>query len=130
MNLTRFISYILILLLATSAFAQSTLLSQRPMTKQGPQRMTIEEKVQELYLRLNLSEEQRKKIIQILTKSRESVSKVIEDLSEKIAAIKKKSEADIEALLTREQRLKYKKTQEAQEEEEEETILKVFKGAE
>jgi hypothetical protein len=129
MNLTRFVIYVLILLVARPAFAQ-TLLSQRPITKQGPQRKTIEEKVQELYLQLNLSEEQRKKIVQILTKSRENTSKVIEDLSEKIAAIKKKSEADIEALLTREQRLKYKNTREPQEEEEEDTILKVFKGAE
>ncbi len=110
------------------AFSQ-TLLSERPVKQaQGQRGLTLEERVHELSLRLNLSEEQAKKITSILTKSKENTSKLIEDASEKIKVLKAKAEADVENVLTKEQRRAYKKAP-APPEEKEDTVLKVFKGS-
>jgi hypothetical protein len=111
------------------AFAQDTLLSQTQRRRpQGQRPQTIEEKVQELTLELNLTEKQSLKITEILNKSKEKIGEFIEEISDKIRAVKKKADSEVQGVLTKEQRLKYKGAPEPKEEEDEDAILKVFQG--
>jgi len=84
----------------------------------------IQNRVKELSIKLNLNDEQGKKITGILTKSKEKINQLLEETGDKIAQMREKSEQDLQAVLTKEQRDKYIA---APQESEEEELIKVFK---
>jgi Spy/CpxP family protein refolding chaperone len=122
-----FISLVIFLSVVNFTFAQMLQSKEEGKQVSGQRGQTIEERVNELNTNLNLTEEQREKITEILTKAKEETSKIVEEVSIKIRLIKSNAEIEIERTLTKEQLIKFKGI--PQIEEEEDTILKVFDGA-
>jgi|GEM_PF-4137497 len=119
---------LLIIFLFTNSLVFAKMMeSKKPLAPPKWQRQEkIKRRVRDLSIKLNLTEEQQKKITEILNKSREDIAKILEETSDKIYQIKMQVEQDIEGVLTEEQRKKFNKIQEK--EEEDESVLKIFKG--
>ena len=123
---------VLILLVAISLlgsfnFAFSKLLEKKrtrlPTKEERANR--IKDRVTKLSIQLSLNEEQRKKITDILNRSKEEIYRILEETGEKIADLKLQTEKNLQDLLTKEQREKYNKIyQEEQAEDEDMTIFK------
>ena len=117
---------IVILLAASSAFAKM-MESKKPRLSTKEQRLTkVQKRIIELNKKLNLDEQQRRKITDILTQNKEEVVRLLEETGEKIKATKAAGEQEIEKVLAKEQRDKFNNVYEK--EEEDEDVVKVFKS--
>jgi len=125
-GLLIFLLGIVVLFAANSAFAKM-MESKKPRLSTKEQRLTkVQKRVIELNKKLNLDEQQRRKITDILTQNKEEVVRLLEETGEKIKATKAAGEQEIEKVLAKEQRDKFNNVYEK--EEEDEDVVKVFKS--
>lgn len=119
-----FVITLALLVTINSTFAKM-LETKKPVKKIKEQRLEkIQDRVEELAEKLNLTEEQKIKATEVLTRDREKTTKVLEEAATKIEEIKNNTDAEIEGLLTEEQKNKFRGVPE---DEEEKTWLKIFK---
>jgi len=118
------LSFVIIVATASLIYAKM-IESAKPRSQLRERIEKIQARVIELDKKLNLSEEQKKKITAILTKTKEETTKILEEAGDKIAELKSNTEVEIEGVLTKKQFSIYK---EVPEEKEDESILKIFKG--
>jgi len=125
-GLLIFLLGIVVLFAANSAFAKM-MESKKPRLSTKEQRLTkVQKRIIELNKKLNLDEQQRRKITDILTQNKEEVVRLLEETGEKIKATKAAGEQEIEKVLAKEQRDKFNNVYEK--EEEDEDVVKVFKS--
>ena len=86
---------------------------------------TILEKANEMAIKFDLNLEQKLKIIEVLTKTREEIDKLLEEVADKLNVIKTVEKADIEVVLTPEQRVKFSEPPVFEEEDE---LMKIYKS--
>lgn len=84
----------------------------------------VRDRVRELDKKLDLSEEQEKKIYDIMWKAKEEVNKILEESGEKIAALKMEMEERWQEILTQEQRDRLKGLDETEEDDESLAVIK------
>ena len=115
-----------VLFFAQSLPAKTMIESKKPVTKQ--QRVErINARVQDMSVKLSLNQQQRDKIHEILTTTKEQTLKLMGETGEKILELKRQGEAEIDAVFTTQQREKYRNmTKEAEDEEE---FMKVYKSS-
>ena len=97
--------------------------SKVPTQKQRLEK--VQARVDELNQKLFLSDEQKKTITEIITRTKEATMNLLQETGDKITEIKSKAELEIEGVLTKEQKEKLK---DVAAEKDEEAILKIFKG--
>jgi Spy/CpxP family protein refolding chaperone len=122
-----FLCISIILLIVSAPVSAKMLESARPKLSTRQQRMNkIQRRVVALNKKLDLNEQQRKQITDILTKVKEEVVKMLEATGERIREVKRGGEEDIEEVLSPKQRKVFNNVRE---QEEDEDIVKVFKSS-
>ena len=94
------------------------------------ERNKAEEELNEIDIKVGLYPEQKDKILGLISAAQDQKRKILEDAGTRISAVDVKMEADIEKVLTEEQRTKFRATDVIQEEsakEKEDEWLKVFR---
>jgi len=89
-----------------------------------------EKRLQRLCQELELSKEQEEKVSQVMKKGWERIQKEMEKMKERVLAIKKDSDRQIEKLLTTEQLEKFKELKEETKRRKEKRIKKDYKKSE
>jgi F0F1-type ATP synthase membrane subunit b/b' len=119
------LSFTLVLVNFTLASSQM-LETKKPIKKIKEQKVEkIEDKVNDLSEKLKLTEEQKIKVREILTKAKEETVKILDEAGTKITKIDSDIDSAIEELLTQEQKLKFKGVTKA--EYETDKWLKIYK---
>jgi len=95
-------------------------------TRRERRAATILEKAEEMAMELSLNIDQKLRIIDIMTKTREDVDKLLMETADKLADLKTREKEEIEAVMTPEQRERFLKPPEF--EEEEEDLLKIYRS--
>jgi F0F1-type ATP synthase membrane subunit b/b' len=115
------------LIIASSAsFVCAKMIESAKPRQQARERIEkIQARVNELDAKLNLNDEQKKKITGILTKAKEATAKILEDVGDQITQLKANAETEIEGVLTKQQFEKYK---EVPAEKDDDNVLKIYKG--
>ena len=83
----------------------------------------IKQRVTDLSVKLSLSEQQAKKITDLLNRSKEETERLLEETGKKIVDLKLQTEKNLQAILTEEQRDKYNKIYQKEQEEDEDLML-------
>jgi len=110
---------------ASSVFAKMMESSKPKLPTTREQRAgKIQARVIALNKKLNLSDQQRKQITEILARVKEDTIKMLEETGERIGELKAKGEEEIAKVLTEQQREKFNNIHE---EETDEDVVKVFK---
>ena len=105
--------------------SEKPVVSKKPAARdQKPEK--IEARIKELDDKLDLTLEQKGKIKEILTGVRQETSKLVSEAAAKAKKLREKGDADIEAILTKEQRDIFNNVPKEEETPEDE-MLKVFK---
>lgn len=120
--------FVVTLIITVSSVFAKMMESKPPKVPTKAQRLSrIQTRVSELSKKLGLSEEQKRKIIEILNKSKDETASLIEETGLKINELKQQAENEIEKVLTDQQKEKFNKVYES--EEDDENIVKVFKSS-
>ena len=109
---------------ASSVFAKMMESSKPKLTTREQRAGKIQARVIALNKKLNLSDQQRKQITEILARVKEDTVKMLEETGEKIRELKANGEEEIAKVLTEQQREKFNNVNE---EETDEDVVKVFK---
>jgi len=86
---------------------------------------TILQKANEMAAKFDLNLEQKLKIIEVLTKTREEIDKLLEEVADKLNEIKVNEKSGIETAMTEEQRKKFSEPPVFEEEDE---LMKIYKS--
>ena len=116
---------VVFMLIAFSAYAQM-IESRIRKTVRERRVQTIQEQVNELSKKVDLTVEQKTKIIEIMTKEKEDIDCLLQEAGDKIQELKNNNKKAIDALLIAEQRKKLQGS--AKEKEDYDDPLKVFKS--
>jgi Spy/CpxP family protein refolding chaperone len=109
---------------ASSVFAKMMESSKPKLTTREQRAGKIQARVIALNKKLNLSDQQRKQITEILARVKEDTVKMLEETGERIGELKAKGEEEIAKVLTEQQKEKFNNVHE---EETDEDVVKVFK---
>ncbi len=124
-NKIRVLLVLAVVLFLGAYSVSAEMLKSKVKTIRERRAATILEKANEMVVKCDLDLDQKLKVVEILTKTREEVDKLLEEVVDKLSEIKAKEKSGIEATLTEEQR---KKFTEAPKFEEEEDLMKVYKS--
>ena len=116
---------ILILFTASSGFAKMLETKQPVKKTKEPKTESVDDKLQKLSEKLKLTEEQKIKVREVLSRSKEEIIKVLDEAGTKIERIDNNTDAEIESLLTEEQKNKFSTG--PKEESETDKWLKIYK---
>lgn len=123
-----FIALAIIAIFTTSSALAKMLESAPPRMSTKQQRLNkIQNRVNTLDKKLNLSEAQRKQITEILSRVKDKAVEILEEASQKISKLKEEGEVEIEGTLDQPQKEKFKNVYEK--EGEDEDIVKVLKSS-
>ena len=101
------------------------MLKSKTKTTRERRAATILQKANEMAAKFDLNLEQKLKVIEVLTKTREEIDKLLEEVADKLNEIKVNEKSGIEVALTEEQR---KKFSEPPVFEEEDDLMKIYKS--
>jgi len=101
------------------------MLKSRTKTTRERRAATILQKANEMAVKFDLNLEQKLKVIEVLTKTREEIDKLLEEVADKLNEIKVNEKSGIEVALTEEQRKKFSEPPVFEEEDE---LMKIYKS--
>jgi hypothetical protein len=101
------------------------MLKSKVRTTRERRAATILQKANEMAIKFDLNLEQKLKIIKVLTKTREEIDKLLDEVADKLNEIKGNEKSGIEAALTEEQRQKFSEPPVFEEEDE---LMKIYKS--